>query len=327
MYINIVRINNLNLTTIYEELEKMKYDNTLLLSILLISSLIIMGVTAPTYAQEPLSLKIGIMPAVDSAPILLAEEKGYYQELNLDIKIDIYTNAVNRQSALQTDELDGAMTDLVAFVNNVNNGFPIKITISTDGSFPFLVKKGFAEKNKIDIGMMEISVANFLSEQFLADQYELNKIFISAIPARLEMVKSGKLDMAIIPEPLASMGELAGLKKRVYENEYDFTPEAMIFTETALVKKSEAISRFHKAYNKAVREIQKDDTEAREVLINRLNLKPEIKDLITMPVYHLARVPSRSYLNYVIEWVEEKQEEEINLSYQNMVEEKFIQND
>ncbi len=46
-----------------------------------------------------------------------------------------------------------------------------------------------------------------------------------------------------------------------------------------------------------------------------------------MPVYHLARVPSESYLNYVIEWVEEKQEEEINLSYQNMVEEKFIQND
>jgi len=231
-------------------MKKLKY---LGLTIMLICSLFFVFGFAniQAQAQENLSLKIGIMPAVDSAPILLAQEKGYYNDLNLEMKIDIYTNAVNRQSALQTGKLDGAMTDLIAFVNNVNNDFPIKITTSTDGSFPFLVKKDFEEKEEIDIGMMEISVTNFLSEQFLKDEYKLNKIYISAIPARLEMVKSGQLDMSIIPEPMASMGELSGLEKRVYENEYDFTPEAMIFTETALKQKSEAIARFHQAYNKA----------------------------------------------------------------------------
>ena len=305
----------------------MKKTITLLLSILLISMFFIMIDNNKIFAQDNMSLKIGVMPAVDSAPILLAQEKGYYKELNLDMQIDIYTNAVNRQSALQTGELDGAMTDLIAFINNVKNGFPIKITTITDGSFPFLVKKGFTEKERIDIGMMEISVANFLSEQFLANEYKLNKIFISAIPARLEMIKSGKLDMAIIPEPLASMGELAGLEKRVYENEYDFTPEAMIFTYSALANKSEAIACFHKAYNKAVRDIHKDDSTAREVLINRLKLKPEIKDLIVMPEYKLARIPTEAYLNYVIEWVEDKQNEDLNISYEKMVEEKFIEND
>src|SRR6056297_920272 len=305
----------------------MKNIKVLFLSFLLISSLLIIGKNGMLFAQDNMTLKIGIMPAVDSAPILLAEEKGYYKELSLDMQIDIYTNAVNRQSALQTGELDGAMTDLIAFVNNVKNGFPIKITTSTNGSFPILVKQGFKEKEEIDIGMMEISVSNFLSEQYLLDEYKLNKVFISAIPARLEMIKSGKLDMAVIPEPLASMGELAGLEKRVYENEYDFTPEAMIFTDKAIENKAEAIELFHKAYNKAVRDIQADDTGAREVLINRLKLKPTIKNLISMPDYHIARIPTESYLNYVINWVEEKQNEEINLSYQKMIEEKFIQND
>ncbi|MCF8008568.1 MAG: ABC transporter substrate-binding protein [Halanaerobiales bacterium] len=302
-------------------------NKTKILLLFILMVMFFISTNGNVLAEDDFTLKIGIMPAVDSAPILLALERGYYQELNLDLKIDVYTNAVNRQSALQTGELDGAMTDLIAFVNNVKNGFLVKITTSTDGSFPVLVKKNFEEKEIIDIGMMEISVANFLSEQYLKEQYKMNKIFIPAIPARLEMVKSGKLDMAIIPEPLASMGELAGLEKRIYKNIYDFTPEAMIFTDTAIKNKSEAITRFHQAYNKAVLDIQKDNNLAKDVLINSLKLNPEIKELITLPDYHLARVFTESYLNHVISWVAEKQNEEITLSYKNMVEEKFIKND
>ncbi|SRR6056297_1037694 len=276
------------------------------------------------YAEaEDLSLKIGLMPAVDSAPIFLADEKGYFSELGLEVDMEIYRNANNRQTALQSGALDGAMTDLIAFVNNVNNGFDVKITTSTDGSFPFLVKKDFEEKNKIEIGMMKVSVSNFLSEKFLADKYELKKIYIPAIPARLEMIAAGQLDMAIIPEPMASMGELRGLQKRVYKNEDDFMPEAMIFTESALKNKEKEISLFHQGYNKAVADIKKEDSEARKVLISRLELNPDIENMIEMPEYHYSRVPSQKYMAEVINWVEEVQNEIIEIKYENMVERKF----
>ena len=273
-------------------------------------------------AQEA-DLKIGIMPAVDSAPIMLAQDKGYFAEEGLTMSIDIYTNAVNRQTALQTNELDGAMTDLIAFVNNVNNGFPVKITTSTDGSFPILVSKDFEEKDEVLIGMMEVSVSNFLSEQFLGDQYKLNKTFIPAIPARLEMVKSGQLEMAVIPEPLASTGELAGLEKRVYKNEYEYMPEAMIFTEKALAEKDDQIAAFHRAYNKAVKDIQADENEAREILVKRLGLPEAVKDLIALPGYHLSRIPSEKYLNHVIEWIEKTDGSDIDINYNEVVEGKY----
>jgi len=278
---------------------------------------------AGTAGAEEMSLEIGIMPAVDSAPILLAQEKGYFADEDLEIKIDVYTNAVNRQTALQTNALDGAMTDLIAFVNNVNNGFPVKITTSTDGSFPILVSKNFEEKEEVNIGMMEVSVSNFLSEQFLGDKYKLNKTFVPAIPARLEMVKSGQLEMAVIPEPLASTAELQGLEKRVYENKYDFMPEAMIFTERALKEKEEAVAAFHRAYNRAVEEIQQDDSEAREVLIKSLGLPEKIKNLIAMPEYHLTRVPTEEYLNRVIEWIEKTDGSQIDIDYKQVVEGKY----
>jgi len=288
--------------------------------IMLIFSLTI--ITGNINANE-MSLEIGIMPAVDSAPILLAQEKGYFAEEGLNINVDVYTNAVNRQTALQTNKLDGAMTDLIAFVNNVNNDFPVKITTTTDGSFPILVSKDFKEKEEVKIGMMEVSVTNFLAEQFLKDKYKLNKIYIPAIPARLEMLKSGQLEMAVIPEPLASTAELQGLEKRIYKNDYDYMPEAMIFTETALSKKDKEISIFHKVYNKAVKEINEDDQEAREVLIKSLDLPIKIKNLITMPEYHLTRIPSEDYLNKVIEWVEKTDKSQIEIDYNQVVEGKY----
>jgi len=274
--------------------------------------------------KENLKLKIGVMPAADSAPIFLAEKKGYFKELGLDIDIQVYNNAANRQSALQSGELDGAMTDLIAFVNNVQNNFDIKITTSTDGSFPFLVSKDFQEKKNIKVGMMEISVTNFLCDEYLGDKYEMEKVFINEIPARLEMIKAGQLDMTNVPEPVASMGELSGLKKVVYENKDDFMPEAMVFTGKAIKEKSEAIELFHRAFDRAVEDIKKDDGPAREVLIEKLELNPQIKDKIVMPDYHTSRLPDEAYMNKIIQWVEKVQGIKVDVKYSDMVEGKFI---
>ena len=306
----------------------MKKITILIIALLMTAMMIFTSCQAtpetPAAPVDNMKLKIGIMPAVDSAPILLAEKMGYFKDLGLDIDIQVYNNAANRESALQSGELDGTMTDLIAFVNSVQNGLDIKITTSTDGSFPFLLKKGFVDQKKIKIGMMEVSVSNFLSDQFLKDKYEMEKVFINEIPARLEMVKAGQLDMANLPEPIASMGELGGLEKVVYTNTDDFMPEAMVFTAKALKEKEKAIEAFHQAYNKAVTDIKGNDEEARDVLIEKLALKPEIKKLITLPEYHMARVPDEAYINKVIGWVEEVQKIDITVPYDQMIERKFV---
>ncbi|RKD31230.1 ABC transporter substrate-binding protein [Thermohalobacter berrensis] len=295
------------------------------LSILFLLVSLLAGCATNQASEKELNLKIGLMPAVDSAPIFLAQEKGYFEEEGLNVDIQVFNNAVNRQTALQAGELDGAMTDLISFINNINNGFDVKVVSSTDGSFPILANEGYEKKDVKKVGLMEISVSNYLTDEFIGDKYEIEKIFIPKIPARLEMVKKGKLDMAVIPEPLASMGELDGLKKLVFESKDGYTPDAMIFTGKAISEKQEAIKRFYKAYNKAVEDIAKDDSVAREVLINKLNLKPVIKDKIVLPDYKKARVPSKEYMEKVINWVEKVQEIEVKVSYEDMIERKLVE--
>lgn len=189
--------------------------------------------TAPKPA-EAMTLKVGVMPAVDSAPILIAAQKGFFAELGLSVEAQVYTNAMNRQSALQSGGLDGAMTDVIALINNVENGFDIKVTTSTDGVFPFLMKSNIEAKKEITVGLMEVSVTNYLSDRLLKDRYTLQKVYINEIPARLEMISKGTLDLAVIPEPMASQGELTGLTKKLYENTDECSPDVMVFTGKAI---------------------------------------------------------------------------------------------
>ena len=253
---------------------------------------------------QNLSLKVGLMPAVDSAPMFLAEKEGYFKDLGLDVELVVFTNGQDRQSALQTNAIDGAMTDFIAVATNVNGGFDLKATTMTSGMFPVLVKPGYEEKKDIKVAMMEVSVSNFLIDEWLSDDYNIEKVFINEIPARLEMVKNGNVDMGLFPEPMASMGALGGLEKRLYDPKDGYSPDVMAFTGKALEEKAEAIERFHQGYNKAVDVINKDDNRARDILIEKLNLNEAIKDSIVLPEYTQASLPDAAYLENIINWVE-----------------------
>lgn len=268
----------------------------------------------PLSAAGP-ALKVGLMPAVDSAPALLAEKLGYFAREGVEVELVVFPNAMERQVALQAGAVDGAMSDLVAFVYNVQAGFDLRITSSTDGSFPFLVRPGFPEGRKASVAMMEVSVSNYLADAWLAGRYEIEKVFITDIPARLEMIKRGKVDMACLPEPIASMGQLAGLEKRVFENKDDFYPDVMVFAARAASSKRDSIARYNRAVDRAVADIRADPAGARDVLVERLRLDPRVRDLMVLPDYRPTRLPGRDYLAKVSAWIAGLQGKPVTLDW------------
>lgn len=301
----------------------------LVATLTLIPTLMLAGCSTSSNApEETLSLKIGVMPAVDTAPIYLAEEKGYFDELGLDLTIELFNNAGDRQTALQTHAIDGAMTDLIAVATNINGGFDLKATTLTDGVFPVLVRAGYEETPEIKVAMMEVSVSNFLIDEWLGNDYTIEKVFINDIPARLEMIKSGQVDMGLFPEPMASNGAANGdLEKRIYTPEDGICPNVMAFTDKALTEKEEAIARFHEGYNKAAQDLMENPDEARTLLIEKLNLNPAIQDDIILPTYSLAHLPEEAYIQKIMDWSSETLNQELNLVPRNLIEGKFVNND
>lgn len=276
-------------------------------------------------SEENRTLKIGLMPAVDTAPILIAEKNGYFKDAGINVEIEIYSNAQNRQSALQSYQIDGAMTDFIAVATNVDGGFDIKATTMTDGMFPVLSNGDVSGKKDIKVGMMEVSVSNYLIDKWLSKDYNIEKVFINEIPARLAAIQSGELDMGLFPEPVASNGELKGLKKNLYGMDDEFSPDCLVFTGKAIAEKEKAIKAFHEAYNKAVDEINKNPQIARDILVEKIpNTNPEVKDIMVLPTYKKAAIPSDEYLQSIIDWTSKTLNKDLTVKPEALLEGKFV---
>lgn len=292
--------------------------------IVILMMMSVMFLTACSSKDEtPQTLKVGVMPAMDSLPIIVADKMGIFKELGLDIDVQIYTNAMDRQSALQAGELDGAMTDVIALVNNVQNGFDIKVTTSTDGVFPILHHGDYTSRSTLSAGMMEVSVTNYLSDEFLKD-YTFEKEYITDLPARLEMVGNGTLDLAVIPEPMASMGALGGLEKIIVEMKDEYSPEIMVFNSKAIENKERELKLFHEGYNLALAKIAEDELAARTVLVETLQLNPAIVSEFSLPTYNKVRVPSEDYINKIIAWNNATLGTNVDLDYKDLVDDRFV---
>lgn len=275
--------------------------------------------------EEDNRIKIGLMPAVDTAPILLAEKNGYFEEEGIKVEIEIYNNAQNRQSALQSYQIDAAMTDFIALATNVDGGFDIKATTMTDGTFPVLSKEKEIDKKDIKVAMMEVSVTNYLVDMWLADKYNIEKVFITEIPARLAAISTGEVDMGLFPEPVASNGEMQGLTKTLYGLEDEYSTDCLVFTGKAIEAKPNTIKAFHRAYNKAVEELNSNQDIAREILVEKIpNINPEIKDKIVIPTYKKAALPSDEYIESIIEWTEKTLNKDLSVDSKVLLDDQFI---
>ncbi|MBQ6819705.1 MAG: ABC transporter substrate-binding protein, partial [Clostridium sp.] len=85
--------------------------------------------------KETKKLSFGAMSSIDIVPIVIAKEKGYFEEEGLDLDFQTFTSAKDRDAALQAGELDGVIADEIAISIYQNSGIDMKITGQTNGAW------------------------------------------------------------------------------------------------------------------------------------------------------------------------------------------------
>ncbi len=273
------------------------------LTFLPITIMILLLLTGCAKEEPVASLKVGMMPAVDAAPFYYAASAGLFEKFDVEVELVLFTSGQTRQTALQTGQVDGSMTDLVALVTNSAWEIGLKGTLSTDGLFPLLAVSGYEDRESLRAGLMEISVTNYLLDAYLADDYDLEKVFINEIPTRLEALVAGNLDIGIFPEPFASIGARRGLEKVLFPGIPEESLNIIAFSDAALQEKKRAIQRFHRAYAEAVAEITEEPQRAVDALLESIpNLPPDIGGEIAMPSYQAPGLPDDGFIAEIIAW-------------------------
>ena len=235
----------------------------LLLSMLILALVLAAGCgNSNDKTQKDLQpITIGLMPDTDSLPFIIAKEKGYFAEEGIEVNIQQYKSAMDRDSALQSGNLDGAVSDMLAVAFAKAGGFDVKVTSFTDGSYKLIASKDAGINNVKalagkDVAVSRNTIIEYVTDQILAkegmDSESINKVIIPQIPTRLEMLQNGKLAAATLPEPMASIAVSNGCTYVTGSDELGINPGVIMFTAKTVDNKTAEIAAMYRAYNKAV---------------------------------------------------------------------------
>ena len=283
--------------------------------ILLILSITLMGCNQKE-TKENSPLAIGVLPDLDSIPFIIAEHNNYFEEEGITVTIEQFKSAMDRDSAIQTGNLDGAISDMLAVVFFNDNKFDVKITSQTQGSFKLIAGKesNITDVSQVEgrsIGLSKNTIIEYLTDRIMTtsnvDVASPEKIAIPKIPARLEMLQNNKIDMATLPEPLASLALLNGGNILSSSDELNINAGIMMFTKESIDNKSEEIKALYRAYNKAVDYLNTEKLENYiDVIIEEGGFPKPIAGTLTLPNYTKASMPAEEEFKSALDWLKSK---------------------
>lgn len=289
-----------------------------------------------TQVQENLlpTLRIGVMSDAGAAPFIIAKEKGFFKAHNLPVEIQVFRSALDRDSALQTGNLDGAMADMLTIAFYKASGLNAKMIADTYGNYilvtsPKLDANTFAALTEKSIGVSSNTVIEFSTDkiaEFGSFTAQLDKVAIPQMPVRLEMLKSGELDGATLPEPLASAAVLEGGVRVGSSSDYGLYPGIFVMSDTALDNKAE-IEALISAYNEAVDYLNSTgQSEFFNLLVDQLGFPPALSETFEMPKYTHASAPDEKTFEVTYQWMTEHNLIKTPFDYQDVTDTTFINN-
>ena len=274
-------------------------------------------------------ITIGLMPDTDSLPFIIAKEKGYFAEEGIEVNIQQYKSAMDRDSALQSGNLDGAVSDMLAVAFAKAGGFDVKVTSFTDGSYKLIASKDAGINNVKalagkDVAVSRNTIIEYVTDQILAkegmDSESINKVIIPQIPTRLEMLQNGKLAAATLPEPMASIAVSNGCTYVTGSDELGSNPGVIMFTAKTVDNKTAEIAAMYRAYNKAVDYLNNTSRdEYIDLVVEKSGFPPAAKEALKLPEYHKAALPKESDVTDCIKWLNNKGLVKEHFSYQDIV--------
>lgn len=269
---------------------------------------------AESFAFSP--LRIGVMPAVDSVPIIVAEAEGYFADEGLDVEVKVFRSQLNREAALQAGSIDATVSDLVNAIRAWANGADYRVLTSTQGLFSLVTgpssgitdTPGWPEQpQSVSTGLLEDSIIYYtavrMMQQAGLDPATLKIIPTLQIPVRVELLLAGELDAAVLPEPVTRLATAGGARVVLDSSSLSWTPGVVIATGGALREKPREMEAFLRAYDRGVAAVNRDPDRYRTAIVETAALPPITTRTMVLPTYLPAAVPRDGQVADVARWM------------------------
>ena len=280
------------------------------------------------------TITIGVMPDTDSIPLVIADKKGYFKTEGVNVKITHFTSARDRDSALESGKIDAAVSDVLAQAFITDSGFKMKIVSATSGSYKLVASKKSGIKKLSDLKGKNVAISKNTLIEYSTDKIletaslgssDIQKLAIPQIPVRLEMLQNGKVDAAVLPEPMASLGILNGGTLISSTDILGINPGVFMFTQASINDNKKGVSEVLSAYNKAVKYLNETPKASYiDMVIKECSFPTSIKNSIVIPKYKDAYLPENKDVTSVLSWLSQKKLIKSEYKYSDLVDAQFV---
>ncbi|MGF0109950.1 ABC transporter substrate-binding protein [Clostridium sp. SGI.024] len=284
--------------------------------------------------KETKKLSFGAMSSIDIVPIVIAKEKGYFEEEGLELDFQLFTAAKDRDAALQAGELDGVIADEIAISIYQNSGIDMKITGATNGAWTLVVGKDSGIENLEDLKGKKMAISentmidylsDYIAEENGVNSSEIEKIAIPAMPARLEALRNKQVDAAILPAPFNDTAVADGGKGLATIDNADIMISAIGFLQDQIDNNEDAIKAFFTGYNKAVEYMKNTDIkEYEDIVIKTVGYSEDTKGNIILPELNTNYLPDTEKVQAVFNWSKNNGIISKDLKAEDVIIDKFI---
>ena len=259
-------------------------------------------------AEEPL-LKIGVLPAADSVLLYAAESEGFFESRGLRIQLLPFKSAIEIGAAMRAGELAGHYGDLINVFTQNAAGAPQAVAATVtyanpaERNFALVTRPGSNLTSLEDIKMhpgTDTAMSASTIIDYLLDRMEattglppsaMKRVEVRQIPIRLQLLLAGKMETALLPEPLCSLVESKG-GRALWDDRTLAEPLAVV------------------AFADAAKAIESDPEKFRALMVKKSLLTKAAAAAYKMPTYAhfgtadgLPPLPSAADVKRTADWM------------------------
>lgn len=309
---------------------------------LLAGLLLVFALLGAGCGTKPAALTVGLLPITDNLPFWVAEQKGYFRDAGVAVKFISFPSAVERDSAFTAGQIDVAVGDLLAVAQMRQGGTKVKAIAlcqgvrPEEGRFAVLAAPGSGLMTVADLKNVPIACSLKTINEYVLDRLltaegfkpeEIKKVAIPKIPVRLEALLNGTVKAAILPDPFAALAEVKGARLIIDDTKSNISQTVIIAREETIDRNLAGLKRLLAAYNRAVRDIQRDPAAQVPLLKEKARVPEPVlpggrhgMKLIFSP----AQLPAPADVQAVVDWLTAKGIIKAPVPYDDLVEKRVL---
>lgn len=274
-------------------------------------------------SSESKSVTLGTLATEDILPMWVAEKESLFKDEGVDCKIETFQSATELIAAVNSGDVDVAMTDPMVTASLYGSGTDVQIawvTLGTDasqGRFGIMTADKSIKSLKdlagepIGVGsntILEYVMDKLMEEAGVSDS-DIKVEELQKLPVRYESMASGQVKAAALPASLLALGEASGFKTVADDTKGDNLSQSVMIVRSEFVSDDAgkaALDSLKKVWNKAVGEINAKPSDYRSLLAEKASLSDKIAETYKVSTYPECELPKQEMVDDILDWMKEK---------------------